>query len=74
MAKRKARDEDTDGATPVRIGGVGGGRLTLPQVVEVARHDAPVAVTPAAWQRVRACRAYIERAVAADHTVYGVTT
>jgi histidine ammonia-lyase len=73
MAER-TEDGHTSGGAPVRIGGVDGERLTLAQVAAVARQGAPVEVALDAWERVRACRAFIERAVAEDRTVYGVTT
>jgi histidine ammonia-lyase len=43
-------------------------------VVAVARDAAPVALAPAALTRVGAARALVERLVAEDRTVYGVTT
>jgi histidine ammonia-lyase len=43
-------------------------------VAAVARDAAPVTLAPAALDRVRAARALVERLVAEDRTVYGVTT
>jgi histidine ammonia-lyase len=53
-----------------------GGRLTLAEVVRVARGDERVEVAPAALARVQAARAVVERAsVIVDGAgVYGVTT
>ena len=48
--------------------------LTIDQVIEVARGRRAVAVDPEAADRMRASRAVIERLVAEDTTVYGVTT
>jgi histidine ammonia-lyase len=47
--------------------------LTLEDVVAVAR-GAHVAFEPAARERVRAARHVVERALADDRTIYGVTT
>ncbi len=51
-----------------------GRSLTLPTFLGVARSGAPVAIAPAALDRVRASRGAVERAVAAGRAVYGVTT
>lgn len=48
--------------------------LSIEDVVEVARGRQPVALDPAAAERMRASRAVIERLVAEGATVYGVTT
>jgi histidine ammonia-lyase len=58
----------------VVIGGTGAERITLADVVAVARDDVPVTIAPAAWERVRTCREYVERVAADNATVYGVTT
>jgi histidine ammonia-lyase len=47
--------------------------LTLPDVVEVAR-GAPVEISAAAVERIRAARAVVEDQVTSGRTVYGVTT
>ena len=69
-----ARTQSGDRRPTVMIGGEDGERLSLADVVAVARDDTPVAVAPAAWERVRACRNFVERVAADDETVYGVTT
>ena len=48
--------------------------LTVEDVVRVAREGAPVALDEAARQKVRASRRYVERLLAEDRVVYGVTT
>jgi histidine ammonia-lyase len=48
--------------------------LTLDAVAAVARGFAPVTLTPAARERVRAARAVVERRAAADAPAYGVNT
>ncbi len=57
----------------VTIGRDGHG-LTLDDVVRVAREGARVRLAPAAAERVRAARAFIERISGEGATVYGVTT
>ena len=49
-------------------------RLTLADVVAVARGGAPVRLAASAVERVRAGRAFVERISAENRTVYGVTT
>jgi histidine ammonia-lyase len=51
-----------------------GGPLPLDAVIAVARRHAPVALAPAAADRVRAARAFVERVAAGDEPVYGITT
>jgi histidine ammonia-lyase len=48
--------------------------LTVAEVVRVARHGEQVVLAPAAVERMRACRAVVERTVAEGAAVYGVTT
>jgi histidine ammonia-lyase len=48
--------------------------LTLARVEAVARQGAPVELAPSAIERVTAARALVERLVAEDATVYGITT
>jgi histidine ammonia-lyase len=54
---------------PVRVGEV----LSLEDVVAVARGE-PVELAPATVERIGAARAVVERAVASNATVYGLTT
>lgn len=74
---------ETDHPTParrthsghhVRIGGVGAQRLTLAEVVAVARERAEVALAPGALERVRKARAFVDQLTEEDRTVYGITT
>jgi len=57
-------------ASPVLVGTA----LTVNDVVRVARYGARVAITDAAAARVHESRQYVESLVAADRTVYGITT
>jgi histidine ammonia-lyase len=51
-----------------------GSGLTIGTVVDVARRNAPVALAPEAQQRIRECRAMIERKLAAGEVMYGINT
>ncbi len=51
-----------------------GRSLTIDRVVEVARHDRAVALTPETLARVRRSRDAVEAVVASGTAVYGVTT
>jgi histidine ammonia-lyase len=51
-----------------------GHSLTVEEVVAVARASAPVVLAPAAVQRMRETRVFVERAVERGDAVYGVTT
>jgi histidine ammonia-lyase len=53
---------------------IGAEPLTLERVEAVARWAAPVKLAPEAIERVKAARGLVERLVAADDTVYGITT
>src|SRR5262245_14433420 len=68
----RSRDAQALALRRVAIGGEPG--LTLAAVVAVARGGVPVALAPAALERVRAARAFVERICAEDRVVYGVTT
>ena len=48
--------------------------LTIEQVVAVARHDAPAAISDAAWERVREARRIIEALADDVEPHYGVST
>ena len=56
----------------MRIGA--GQRLTIEDVVRVARHGEPVELAPEALERIRRCRAMVDRKVLAHETMYGVNT
>ena len=51
-----------------------GSRLTLDELVRVARHRADVELTEEALVRMRATRAVVDRSLARSETVYGLTT
>lgn len=51
-----------------------GGDLTPADVLAVARYNAPVALAPAARERMAATRAFVDAAAAEDRPVYGITT
>ncbi|GJG86313.1 histidine ammonia-lyase [Gemmatimonadetes bacterium T265] len=70
VAPARPRDRQSAGAAPVVVGEP----ITLDDVVRVARHRAPVALAPAALERVRASRAFVERIVADGRTAYGINT
>ncbi|WP_068425448.1 histidine ammonia-lyase [Janibacter terrae] len=48
--------------------------LTIDEVVAVARHGAPVTISDAAWERVRAARTVIEGLAQDSEAHYGVST
>ena len=64
-------DTSAGGAT-VHIGG--SRRITIAEVVVVARNGALVKLAPGATERVRAARAFVDQLCAEDRTVYGITT
>ncbi len=51
-----------------------GSGLTINDVVRVARHGERVELAPEALERIKACRAMLERKIAAHETMYGVNT
>jgi histidine ammonia-lyase len=51
-----------------------GKNLTLEEVVRVARDGEEVELAPEAIERIRACRAMLERKVAAREIMYGINT
>lgn len=53
---------------------IDGGPLTPEEVVAVAVGNEPVALSPSVYERMRPARDLIERVIAEDRTVYGVTT
>jgi len=53
---------------------IDGGSLRLEDVLAVSRGEVSVALSPAALPRVIAAREYVERLLAEDAVVYGVTT
>lgn len=53
---------------------VDGERLTLEEVVRVARHGEKVELVPEALDRIRTCRAMLEKKISAREIMYGVNT
>lgn len=51
-----------------------GSRLTVEKLVRIARDHEPVELHPDALARLRACRAMLERKIAAHEIMYGVNT
>lgn len=51
-----------------------GENLTIENVVEVARHHRPVELHPEALERIKACRAMLEKKIEAREIMYGVNT
>lgn len=51
-----------------------GGSLEIADVVRVGRERMPVRLNPGAETRIAASRAYVEKLVASNETVYGLTT
>ena len=82
MPGRTGRRERADGKTSraaeqrtvVTIGATGERRVTLSEVVAVARDNATARLDDTAIERILAARAFVDRICAEDRTVYGVTT
>ncbi len=51
-----------------------GTSLTIEDVVRVARHGEPVALAPAALERIARCRGMLQRKIDAHEIMYGVNT
>ncbi len=51
-----------------------GSSLTIEKLVQVARENTPVDIAPEALDRIRACRAMLERKIDSGETMYGVNT
>jgi histidine ammonia-lyase len=51
-----------------------GESLTIEKVVEIARNRAEIALAPAAEERIRTCRAMIERKIEVGEIMYGINT
>lgn len=48
--------------------------LTWQELVQVARHDAELALSASAWQRIAQGREIVEQIVASGHIAYGINT
>lgn len=53
---------------------INGQNLTLDEVVAVARHGAKVVLDPKAAEKVKYCRAYVDKKVKEGAVIYGLTT
>lgn len=51
-----------------------GAHLTLEALERIARHSEPVALDPAALERIQACRAMLEEKIQAHEIMYGTNT
>lgn len=51
-----------------------GSSLTIEKLVAIARFNEPVALAPAALERIKVCRAMLEEKLAAKETMYGINT
>ncbi len=51
-----------------------GTSLTIEKLVAIARYNEPVALAPAALERIRICRLMLEEKLAARETMYGTNT
>ncbi len=51
-----------------------GSSLTIERLVRIARNNEPVALDPAALERIRVCRAMLEEKLAAHEIMYGTNT
>jgi len=53
---------------------INGSKLTIQDVVNVARHRQKVELHPDARKRINECRAMLEKKIAAHEIMYGVNT
>lgn len=53
---------------------IDGKKLTIDDVVRVARGGEKIELAPSAWDRIRACRKFLEKKIAAREVMYGVNT
>ena len=51
-----------------------GNSLTIEKLVRIARHGEKVELHPEALERIKACRAMLERKIAAHEVMYGINT
>jgi histidine ammonia-lyase len=51
-----------------------GEHLTIEKLVEVARHDEPVEITPETIEKVKECRTMLEEKIKAREIMYGINT
>ncbi|HNZ53270.1 MAG TPA: aromatic amino acid lyase, partial [bacterium] len=53
---------------------INGGKLTVEELVRVARFGEKVELAPEALERIRVCRAMLERKIENHEIMYGVNT
>ncbi len=53
---------------------IDGGGLTIEKVVQIARHNEKIELSPDALDRIRKCRAMLERKIEAHEIMYGINT
>ncbi len=51
-----------------------GSNLTVEKLVQIARHNEPVELHPEALQRIKVCRAMLEKKIANHEIMYGINT
>ena len=51
-----------------------GASLTIENLVAIARNNEQVQLAPAALERIKVCRAMLEKKLAAKETMYGINT
>ena len=51
-----------------------GSGLTIEKLVDIARNNVPVELAPDALERMKKCRAMLERKIEAKEIMYGVNT
>ncbi|MCK4371770.1 MAG: aromatic amino acid lyase, partial [candidate division Zixibacteria bacterium] len=53
---------------------IDGSKLTIKKLVAIARHNEKVELHPAALERIKQCRAMLEKKIKAGEIMYGVNT
>ena len=53
---------------------IDGSGLTIEALVRIARHNEPVELTAEALERIKQCRAMLEKKIVAREIMYGVNT
>ena len=51
-----------------------GSSLTVEKMIQIARHNEKVELHPEALERIKACRAMLEKKIKAGETMYGINT
>jgi len=53
---------------------VGDGKISIHDVVKVARHNEQIHLSEAAKERIKACRKFVDQKVKAQEVMYGINT